>query len=610
MKRRATSFMLLATSTSVSNALPTFSSIPRTISLKPFRMISTATTSRSHALRNGIIGTNLDHRSSNHHYHEHGGASSPFSSSLHAEANTSTNSVPITPLAKDIPTSQQSPSEVKMTEHALSITQAAIQAVDPIKSIEQHLHYDPSDSTITLQSNNQSNLIYKLNQSTYDSIIICAFGKAATSMALKTAQIVSQAKIKIKGIVITKYDHATQNEIDELKKYNIDLHFASHPIPDEQSVETSQLLLDMIRNNKNDKESKNKTLVLNCISGGGSALFCTPRHPLTLQHMANVNAQLLACGMPITEMNIIRKKLEIGKGGGLVGLAYPSTSITLVLSDVIGDPLDLIASGPSVVDESTWDDAWDLVERYGLNIGQVYELPSVVLDILKDGKDGKLDQLDDLPTLNHPVFCEECAYSPSQSKLSETVLVGNNAQAVSAAAKEAKNLGYNPVVLGTTIEGEALDIANMYVSMAHQIQKQRTDPSSAMYPMVKLPAALIAGGETTVTLSKNHGKGGRNQEIGLAAALKMKNDGLRDMVLCSIGTDGTDGPTDAAGAVVDGSTVGQVERNNGGNFKALDALEQHDAYNFLDGAMGNPKPLVKTGPTGTNVADVCVTLIQ
>ena len=345
--------------------------------------------------------------------------------------------------------------------------------------------------------------------------------------------------------------------------------------------------------------------------------------------MANVNKQLLACGMPITEMNIIRKKLEIGKGGGLVGLAYPATSVTMVLGDVIGDPLDLIASGPSVPDTSTWDDAWDLIERYGLDEGGEYELEPCVIDILnkrrtKSGEEvSNNDVVDDLPPADHPMFCTECPHSDTKAKMSETVLVGNNAQAVYAAAEEAQRLGYNPIVLGTTIEGEAMHIANMYISMAEQAQLQKstipTSKVSTMFPFTKLPAAMIGGGETTVTLSKGHGKGGRNQEIGLAAALKMQSCGIRDVVLASVGTDGTDGPTDAAGAVVDGGTVERVEVENGGTILGKDALERHDAYTFFDSCRsGDNKststsatsPLVITGPTGTNVADVCVTLIQ
>jgi len=400
-------------------------------------------------------------------------------------------------------------------------------------------------------------------------------------------------------MVVTKDDHATQAQIDKLKGFHIDLEYASHPIPDDRSISSSDKLLSMV------KSASSKTLILNCISGGGSALFCTPHHPLTLTDMAKVNEQLLRSGMPITEINIIRKKLEIGKGGGLVGLSYPATCVTMVLSDVIGDPLDLIASGPSVPDQSSWIDAWELVERYDLDEGGRHELPSSVLELLKKGRDGSQD----IPSKNHTSFCIKCEESVNESKLSETVLVGNNFLAVSAAAEEAQKLGYNPIVLGTTMEGETIHVANVYVSMAAQAQLQRTNPGTAVFPFVKLPAAIIAGGETTVTLSESHGKGGRNQELGLAAAIKMKSSGLRDMILASVGTDGTDGPTDAAGSIIDGSTIDRVEFENGRSFLGKDALENHDAYNFFESS-NTIKSLVKTGPTGTNVADVCVILVQ
>ncbi len=536
-------------------------------------------------------------------------------------------------------TYDQTPNEIQMTKDVLQITQTAINAVNPQTAIETHLSYDSNTQTLFVSDAASSKTLsppsttsqhsYKLSKETCDEIIICAFGKAATSMAIQTAKTVSQSNIPIKGIVITKYDHATKEQINQLKSFNIDLEFASHPIPDNASIQASNRLLDIIQKQKDDGNTK-RTFFINCISGGGSSLFCTPRPPLTLTNIAHVNQQLLACGMPITEMNIIRKKLEIGKGGGLVGLAYnyPHSSstchgiVTMVLSDVIGDPLDLIASGPSVPDQSTWEDAWELVERYDLRKGGVYALEPTVLEILKLGKETTLmdeGEFYDLPSSDHPVFCTECPLSHTKSKMSETVLVGNNAQAVYAAAEQAERLGYNPIVLGTTIEGEAMHVANMYISMAEQASLQRLTTSSssadvsALYPFTKLPAAIIGGGETTVTLSKNHGKGGRNQEIGLVAALKMQSCGIRDVVLASVGTDGTDGPTDAAGAVVDGGTIDRVEAKNGGKLLGKDALEKHDAYNFFDSSCGNndsSTPLVRTGPTGTNVADVCVTLIR
>jgi glycerate-2-kinase len=484
-----------------------------------------------------------------------------------------------------------------MTKDALSIVTAAIAAVNPCKAVESHLSI--SGGSILSLLDRSTGKYSTHNLENYDRIYVAAFGKAAAPMALATARLLSSCRddannpsIKISGKVITKDDHASLEDIEELEANNIQLHFASHPIPDDRSIQHSrELIADL-------QSLDEKALVINCISGGGSALFCTPLKPLNLSHMSSLNQCLLASGMPIHEMNILRKKLEVGKGGGLVEIAYPATCITMVLSDVIGDPLDLIASGPSVRDTSTYQEARELVEKYDLGIGGMYELPHEVLDLLDTSyNDVKVS------SINHErneldIF-----------EKSKTVLVGNNGLAVSSAARHAKELGYNPVVLGTTIEGEALHIANMYVSMAQEIQLQRTNPSLSNFPLAPLPAALISGGETTVTLSNNHGKGGRNQEIGLAAGLKMRSYKLRDIVIASVGTDGTDGPTDAAGAVVDGGTIDRLERGNGWSYNGEEALRHHDAYNFLKSSSLD-EPLICTGATGTNVADVCVVLIK
>ena len=489
---------------------------------------------------------------------------------------------------------QQSPEEVEMTKDALLITKAAIDAVNPARAVQSHLSYtDKSGGAIKLLNRaTGETLIYDVAK--YDSIYIAAFGKAASSMGLSAAEILSKTNLPMKGKVITKDDHATNEQMNSLSSHNIELHYAGHPIPDERSIEYSRELLSQL------KTLKANTLVINCISGGGSALFCTPTENLTLSHMSQFNQKLLASGMPITEMNVLRKKIEEGKGGGIIRAADPSTCITLVLSDVIGDPLDLIASGPSIEDKSTWSEAWELVQRYGLDKGGKYEIPSEILRLLKDGKEKeKFDTIEEGNSSGHN----------SAEQSSETVLVGNNALAVSAAAKEAFELGYNPVILGTTFEGEAADIANIYVDMAQQLQFQNTNPSLSQFPMTSLPSALIAGGETTVTLTENSGKGGRNQEIGLAAGLKMRSCNLRNIVLASVGTDGTDGPTDAAGAVVDGGTISRVEFDNRLVYSGEEALRNHDAYTFFDGSKQG-RPLVKIGATGTNVADVCVTLIR
>ena len=426
-------------------------------------------------------------------------------------------------------------------------------------------------------------------------------------MALTTAEILtaSMPKVALGGIAVVKDDHATEEEATLLPaKYGITVREASHPVPDSRSVDAAGEILERVG------AAGGRTLVVCCISGGGSALFCAPRPPLTLDDIAETNRCLLASGMSIDSMNVIRKRLELGKGGRLAAAAYPATVVALVLSDIVGDPLDLIASGPTVPDPSSWDDAIELVTKFGLGRGGEYELPSAVLDVLDSGVKGELE---DTPGDEHPAFSTKRP-SDDSSMLTETILVGNNELAVTSAAMEAERIGYNAIVLGCTVEGEAKDVAGVYTSLAEQLSKQRTSPDQT-FALAKLPAALIAGGETTVTLGPSSGKGGRNQEIGLVAALHLKDKGLRDIVVASAGTDGTDGPTDAAGAVVDGGTIDRVEHMNGGTVTGAVALENHDAYTFFNSASSADEstsidPLIRSGPTGTNVADVCVVLVK
>lgn len=526
-----------------------------------------------------------------------------------------------------------------MTRDARAMVDAAILAVDPYVAVRDRLEIvkgsDDDDEASSrkfrlvarIDSEGTRHLSYDL--SNYDDVRILAFGKASAAMATAAAEVISEAMVSgscqlpkpsLGGVVVIKDDHATEEETQTLtEKYGLVVRAASHPVPDARSVVAADDILEVAAS------SDSRTLVLACISGGGSALFCSPREPLTLEDLAAVNSALLASGMPIEKMNVVRKRLERGKGGRLAAAAYPASVLTLVLSDIVGDPLDLIASGPTVPDDgSGWDDACRLVEEYGLGRGGDHEIPEAVLELLRRGSEG---QLDDTPDSSHPAFStlptvgdgivEE---TTEPKKHSETVLVGNNDAAVMAAASEAERRGYHPVVLGTRIEGEASDVAGVYIAMAEMLSRQREEGDvGGKYQMASLPAALIAGGETTVTLPRDcTGKGGRNQELALSAAIQMRDMGLRDVVLASVGTDGTDGPTDAAGAVVDGGTVDRIEQSgesgDGGVVLAVDALRDHDAYHFfgssvdVDGIISD-ESLVRTGPTGTNVADVCVVLV-
>ncbi|OEU14163.1 glycerate kinase [Fragilariopsis cylindrus CCMP1102] len=498
--------------------------------------------------------------------------------------------------------SSSSNQEEHMTKDAMQIIHDAIRAVNPYTAIGSNFVRVNDTLKIT---NKEQQLEYNLPED-YDEIVIVAFGKASTSMATAVVQQIfpkiknngdcddstsSGHNIPCRGVVICKDEHITANEREVLTDHGIEAYEASHPVPDARSSNAADKLLQMV-----SSRASPRTLVICCISGGGSSLFCRPTPPLTLQDLQQVNSVLLANGMDIQEMNVLRKRLEQGKGGRLAAACFPSHVVALILSDVIGDPLDLIASGPTVPDTSTWEDGWRILQQYNLKD----KLPKVVVDMLQNGKNGRLE---DSPSADHPVF-----------ENTKNILVGNNALAVEAASNTARSLGYNPVVLGTEIEGEAKEIANVYTAMASYLQNafsQKTTKNSItqeqQYMITQsLPTAIIAGGETTVTLTPNSGKGGRNQELALSAALKLESLELRNVVLASVGTDGGDGPTDAAGAVVDATTIA------GTRSQALEALANHNAYPYLDGLKGTTEwpPLIKTGPTGTNVADICVTLIK
>jgi glycerate-2-kinase len=383
-------------------------------------------------------------------------------------------------------------------------------------------------------------------------------------------------------------------------------------------VDAAQLILQSVQ-----KHASPKTLVLCCISGGGSSLVTAPLDlstvSLTLNDLQETNELLLTSGMDISKINMIRKQLDAIKGGKLAVAAYPSTILSLILSDVVGDDVASIASGPTVplhgCDHSRTNRSippiQDLLIQYQLD----QSVPGSVIEAIMKDQDNA----------QHPIFT---SMIHPDTRLSETVVVGNNHRALIAAARTAKTLGYHPIILGTTVEGEAKVIAGMYIAMAEYLLQQgrRTEESHSMALASHHPVCLLAGGETTVTLPPNHAstgkKGGRNQELALAAALLLQKskhmEAFDDIVLGSIGSDGTDGPTDAAGSIVDGNTVDWIEMMNGGTMLAKDALKDHDAYNFLSSGSHNrqedndsfPHPLIKTGPTGTNVADICVILIR
>ena len=309
------------------------------------------------------------------------------------------------------------------------------------------------------------------------------------------------------------------------------------------------------------------------ISGGGSALLPAPAPPVTLAEKQAITRLLLDCGANIHEINAVRKHISSIKGGQLARLAYPATVIALLLSDVIGDDLDVIASGPTAPDPSTFDRVREILRHYRIE----EQAPAGVQQRLEQGVAGAIQET---PKTGDPAFAR-----------TQNAIVGSNLLAVNAASIKARELGFRTMTLSTFIEGETRDVARMHAAIARQAR--------LFEQPLRGPACIISGGETTVTI-RGAGKGGRNQEFALAAAIDLA--GLDDVVILSGGTDGSDGPTDAAGAVVDGQTVERAARLG---LSAKDYLARNDSYHFFK-PLGD---LLITGPTNTNVMDVRLILV-
>ena len=362
------------------------------------------------------------------------------------------------------------------------------------------------------------------------------------------------------GAVTVKYGHGAPVK-------GVTLYEAAHPIPDEAGVQGARAAMDLMRQAGADD------LVFCLLSGGGSALWPAPTDGISLAEKQRVTGLLIDCGARIDEINVIRKHLSAIKGGQLARLAAPARLITLVLSDVVGDRLDAIASGPTVPDPTTYEDCLDILSHYDL-LGRV---PDSIHAHLRRGLTGGVSET---PKSADPVF-----------KLGQTVVVANNRLALRAALETAERRGYRTLLLSSTVEGEARHVARMHAAIAQEIC-QSGQPISP-------PACIISGGETTVTV-RSDGKGGRNQEFALAAALHLA--GLPHTVVLSGGTDGTDGPTDAAGALADGRTLARAKALG---LQAEEFLHRNDAYHFFQAL----DDLLFTGPTGTNVMDMYLVLV-
>jgi glycerate 2-kinase len=435
---------------------------------------------------------------------------------------------------------------------AQQLQQAALAAVDPAEAAYKFVSRVGDQLLVVDRS-------YNLRE--FERVWLIGAGKAAVPMADAMSEVLRDRLSG--GVIVTKYQHVDRSLPDRIR-----VHEAGHPVPDQHSVEAARDLAALL------SRAASRDLVFCVISGGGSALMTLPAEGISLADLQATTQLLLRAGATIHQINTIRKHLDTIKGGGLARLANGAPIVTLILSDVIGDDLPVIASGPTVPDPSTFAEAWRIVQQFDL----VDQLPAAVRARLSLGASGDIA---DTPKPGDPLFDRV-----------QTVIVGSNAQAAQAAEKAARQLLFNTLLLTTQAQGEAREVAKVAAAIAKEIARYNR-------PVPK-PACIILGGETTVTL-KGHGLGGRNQEMALAAAIAI--EGLPNTLIAALGTDGTDGPTDAAGAIATGETIGR------GRSIGLDAqahLADNDAYHFFQ-PLGD---LIVTGPTGTNVNDLLFILVQ
>jgi len=419
---------------------------------------------------------------------------------------------------------------------ALDCLSAGIAAASPSTVVPERVSYDPASDRLRIDG-----ATYDL--STTDRVLVLGGGKAAGAVASALEDVLGDRLAG--GAVVTDAPRPT-SVVSTLA--------GDHPVPSQAGVASTKELLEQARAAGSDD------LVLAVVTGGGSALMAAPRDPVSLEALRELTAALLASGATIDEINAVRKHLSLLKGGQLAA-ATPARVVGLVISDVVGDDLSVIASGPTAPDPSTYADAIAVLERYDV------AAPASIRETLDRGARGELPET---PGPDSDVFDRVTNH-----------VIANADTAIDAAAEAARAAGFQPTVLSTRIEGEAREVGRVLAAIGAEC--------SASGRPVEPPAVLLSGGETTVTV-QGDGTGGPNQELALAAALEIEADGI---VLGSVDTDGLDGSTDAAGALVDATTVDDPAR-------AATALRNNDAYAYLSGRGA----LLFTGETGTNVNDL------
>ncbi len=447
-----------------------------------------------------------------------------------------------------------------------AIFRAGLDRVDPFQMILDRVRLEKNHLLVDMEDEN-----YAIDLSPFDRIVILGGGKASARMALAFEKILGDRLHQ--GLVVVKYGHG-----EELSR--VQVIEAGHPIPDENGVRGARQILELA------EAAKKQTLVLTLISGGGSALLPLPleygskQQPraLSLKDKQETTSALLACGATIQEINCVRKHLSGLKGGRLLSRLAPARSLNFILSDVVGDDLSSIASGITTADPTTFAEARAVIDKYSIT----NSVPPRVIEVLELGEKGMIPETlkSDDPALN----------------LTSNILIGTNRKAVKVAGEKAKSLGYNTILLSSRITGEAAEVAKFLAGIAQDVRTHGL--------LARPPACIISGGEPVVTL-RGSGKGGRCQELALAFLLAMAaaEESMEGVSFLCASTDGSDGPTDAAGGFADLALLMEARTRR---VDPAEFLADNDAYHFLDSLGG----LLRTGPTRTNVCDLQIILVE
>ncbi len=448
--------------------------------------------------------------------------------------------------------------DVEYSSHAPALSdifKAALQAVDPYNAVLRAVRVDHKRLHIGS---------VQFNLETVNRIVVVGAGKATARMALAIESLL-EGRID-EGLIVVKDGHSEPLSI--IKQVE-----STHPVPGKSGVEGTRRILKMTQ------AATEQTLLICLLSGGASALLVSPAAGLTLQDKQEATRLLLNAGASISELNAVRKHLSLVKGGRLAQAAYPAQLITLILSDVIGDALDVIASGPTVPDSSTFTDAWAVIGKFGLR----ESIPPRVADYLQRGMAG--------------LAAETVKKNDPRLGKTHNLIIASIYQALDAAQEKSVRFGFASRIISDRLQGEARLAARFLAQAAcNELTKMKTNER----------CCLLCGGETTVTVAGS-GKGGRNQELALAFALEI--EGCQGITLLSAGTDGSDGPTDAAGAIVDGRTAARARQLG---IDPASHLDNNDSYTFFkkfDAISGAHSHFI-TGPTGTNVMDIQIVLLK